>query len=223
MRTESENIFESYCLNKKVNFSKIEESSTKTPDYLIKLDNYKFIVEITQFELNEKEKGVFRSLNPNQFTVYYPEDEKRVRQKIKDKAKQLKTRKDLPIVLVFYDNRSIFSTLDSDSIKYALYGDDSYTYYYENEQNNCIFLKPTFGKGKTLTEENKNYISAIGFLTKKSDKINLIAYHNYYAEKPLDKFICKKIFNKQFEISPDLGRQQDWKGINAYNSNRKKH
>jgi len=91
-----------------------------------------------------------------------------------------------------------------------LYGNNSYIYSYDKEKNSYNFLKQIFGEGKTLKEENKNYISAIGFLIKISNKINLIAYHNPYAKIPLDKNICKNLFDKQYEISPAFNEQRDW-------------
>ena len=99
--TESEKLFESYCSNKGIDCTKIKESTDKTPDYLIKINGYKIIIELTQFNINDNEKDFSKSMQQNNFIVYNPEDEKRIRQKIKDKTEQLKTREGHPIILCF--------------------------------------------------------------------------------------------------------------------------
>jgi len=116
---------------------------------------------------------------------------------------------------MFYDNRSIFSTIDPDSIKYSLYGNDEYNYVYYKEEKEFVFLEKIFGKGKTFTQEHKNYISAIGFMKTFDLKTEIILYHNYFADVPLDISICKKLANKQYKIIIDSNQQNNWIEVNA--------
>jgi len=214
MKTESETLFEQFCLTKGISLTKIPEGKTKTSDYWININDYKFIIELTQFNINDEEKDLTKSLIHNNIIVYRPGDEKRVRQKIKDKSVQLKPYKDYPTILMFYDNRSIFSTLDQDSIKYALYGDDEYNYSYEAEEDKIVFIERTFGRGKTFTIENKKYISAIGIIKIIDSNCEVILYHNHFAELPLDISICKTFTERQYKIVIDSYHQSDWVKVN---------
>lgn len=210
MKTESEIIFESFCSSKGISFRKIPETNTKTPDYCLQIEDYKIIVELTQFDINEKEKDLAKSLLTAKTIVYRPEDEKRIRQKVKDKSEQLKRYKDFPIILIFFDNRSIFSTIDRGSIKYALYGEDEYNYAYREDTDEVIFMGDSFGKGKTFREKNKDYISAIGLIKLIDSKASLTLFHNYFAKRSLEEGICKKIADRQFKIIIDSIQQSDW-------------
>lgn len=210
MKTESEIIFERFCSSKGISFRKIPETNTKTPDYCLHIEDYKIIVELTQFDINEKEKDLGKSLLTDKTIVYRPEDEKRIRQKVKDKSEQLKPYQDFPIILIFFDNRSIFSTIDRGSIKYALYGEDEYNYVYREDTEEVIFMGDSFGKGKTFRKDNKNYISAIGLLKLSEAASNLTLFHNYFANKVLEEGVCTKIADRQFKIIIDSSRQSDW-------------
>lgn len=151
-----------------------------------------------------------RSLLTSKTVVYHPEDETRIRQKVKDKSEQLKSYKDYPTILIFYDNRSIFSTIDWDSIRYALYGDDEYNYVYREDTDEVIFIGHPFGKGKTFRKNNKSYISAIGVLKPADEKTSLTLFHNYFANKPLEECLCMKIVDRQLKIIVDPYQQSDW-------------
>lgn len=210
MKTESEIIFERFCSSKGISFRKIPETNNKTPDYCLHIEDYKIIVELTQFDINEKEKDLGKSLLTAKTIVYYPEDEKRIRQKVKDKSEQLKPYKDYPTILIFLDNRSIFSTIESDSIKYALYGEDEYNYVYGEDKNDFVFIDQTFGKGKTFREKNKDYISAVGLIKLIDLKASLTLFHNYFANRSLEEGICKNIADRQFKIIIDSFQQSDW-------------
>lgn len=210
MKTESEILFESYCANKKIACNKIPETNIKTADYFLNIESYKIIVELTQFNINEKEKELSRSLMTTKTVVYRPEDVTRIRQKVKDKSEQLKSYKNYPAILIFYDNRSIFSTIDWDSIRYALYGEDEYNYVYREDTDEVISIGHPFGKGKTFRKNNKSYISAIGMLQPADVESSLTLFHNYFAKKPLEECLCKKIADRQFKIIVGPYQQSDW-------------
>ena len=142
--------------------------------------------------------------------VYRPEDETRIRQKVKDKSEQLKSYKDYPTILILYDNRSIFSTIDGDSIKHALYGEDEYNYVYREDTDEVTFIGRLFGKGKTFRKKNKSYISAVGVLKPSDAGSSLTLFHNYFAKKPLEECLCNKIADRQFKIIMDTYQQNDW-------------
>lgn len=215
MLTESEKIFESYCSKRGINYEKVTEGENKTPDYLININEYKIIIELTQFNINDKEKDLTKLFLQNKPIAYFPENNKRIRNKIKKKSYQLNQNKEFPTILMLYDNRTIFSTISANSIKYALYGNDVFHYAYNKDEDEYLFIDNIFGKGKTFTKEHKRYISAIALIEILSSRTEIILFHNYFAEIPLDINICSKLVDKQYKIIIDSTKQNEWIEINC--------
>jgi hypothetical protein len=180
--TTSEKLFEDFCNQNKLPYEKIEEDNkNKLPDYLLKIENYRLIVEVTEFELNKEEKKTL-----------------------------------CPSILLIYDNRQVFSDMNSDDIRYAMYGEDSHTIgVFDNSDNPPFYIGNKFGRHRQMTKDEKTNISAIGHLFctyKKELKINL--YHNYYSKYPIESNKIKQYFPNQYIVKePHKDSQKGWSRV----------
>jgi len=215
--TTSEKLFEEFCTRNKILYKKIkEDNENKLPDYLLEIDNYQLIVEVTEFELNKEEKKKLSEIRTNKAGAYWPCTERRIRDEINKKNKQIKPlvkRYKCPSILLLYDNREGFSDTDSDSIRYAMYGEDSHKIGVSyNSDNPPFYIGNKFGGHRKMTKDEKTNISAIGHLFstyKKELKINL--YHNYYSKYPIENNKIKQYFPNQYIVEePHKDSQKGW-------------
>jgi len=215
--TTSEKLFETFCEQNKLVYSRIEEDNQhRLPDYFLEIDNYKIIVEVTEFKLNKGEKEKLLEFRKNKSGAYWPSTERRIRDEIDKKNKQIKPlvrKHNCPSILLIYDNREGFADTDSDSIKYAMYGEDSHTIgVFDNSDNPPFYIGNKFGRHRQMTKDEKTNISAIGHLFctyKKELKINL--YHNYYSKYPIESNKIKQYFPNQYIVKePHKDSQKGW-------------
>ena len=218
--TTSEKLSEDFCNQNKLHYEKIEEDNkNKLPDYLLKMENYRLIVEVTEFELNKEEKKNLSEIRTNKAGAYWPSTERRIRDEINKKNKQIKPlvkKYNCPSILLIYDNRQEFSDMNSDDIRYAMYGKDSHTIgVFDNSDNPPFYIGNKFGRHRQMTKDEKTNISAIGHLFctyKKELKINL--YHNYYSKYPIESNKIKQYFPNQYIVKePHKDSQKGWSKV----------
>lgn len=220
MVTISEQYFEKFCNMNAINYSRIPPvPNLETADYLIDIEGYKLIVEVTEFEINKEEKEKLKELVEKKIMAQFTSTEKRIRSKISKKSKQLRNlveKYKLPSVLLLYDNRSLMADIDSESIKYGMYGEDAHILFIHTKLDlHTTYKGNKFGKHRRMTETEKNYISAIGHLVKnKYDKLKIYLYHNFYASHPIEYNKISKIVTKQYKIDePHKTNQKNWQLI----------
>lgn len=206
METTSEKLFMEYCASLKVQCEEIKRSYKKTMDYKLGIDDYVFITEVTEFAINPDEDILLQYISDSiknmkdEFHVWYPKDENKIRNKIEKKYKQLQSSPAYPVLLVLYDNRGPFlSTISIDDVRKALFGDIQAIY-----MKNLEEMKPEFSHielvGGLLTQKQNTHVSAFALLHGTLEKSNLIAIHNPYAENSLDKNKCKDFFTEQYDV-----------------------
>ncbi len=118
--TISELLFEQFCKDNSIPYSRIEQEQHRTPDYDVYFGEYHMIAEVKQTDQNEKDEELREQLRSRGTTAGWEESGRRVRIKINSAKKQLKF-KQCPAILVLYDNVPIGS-IDADDIKTAMYG-----------------------------------------------------------------------------------------------------
>lgn len=70
--TISEKLFENFCEQNKLTYSKIEEDNVnRSPDYFLKIGDYQIIVEVTEFKLNEEEKEQLSELRKKRAVAHW--------------------------------------------------------------------------------------------------------------------------------------------------------
>lgn len=217
--TESEKLFERFCLQQDFSYSRINEGASKSPDYSLTICNQVIIVEIKQIDLNKEEKRVLAQPDEewSDYDVYHwgiPGE--RVRKKIKAALPQLKALSsgNLPTLLVLYDNVKFWpELLDEYAIRVAMHGIETAIVSPKvAPEGGAKVIKRWYGHRKQVSEIHCTSLSAIGVLEEKGTKITLDIYHNHYALVPL----CKNSLNTseitQFELEnePTVGFSE-WK------------
>jgi hypothetical protein len=215
--TTSEKLFENFCEQNKLVYSRLEEDNKRRlPDYFVEIDNYKIIVEVTEFELNKGEKEKLLEFRRKKSGAYWPSTERRIRDEINKKNKQIKPlviKHNCPSILLIYDNRKEFADIDSDSIKYAMYGEDSHIIHiYDHLDRPPVYIGNKFGGHRKMTKDEKTYISAIGHLFTENKNLKIDLYHNYYSKYPIESNKIRAFSPNQYKIDepPHKNGQKEW-------------
>jgi hypothetical protein len=204
--TESEKLFEEILRDPKIEPKKIPEGSSRTPDYEIKLNNFKTYWEIKELEENDKEKGIIDQLasdNPEIYSI----DSKRVRHSIKSAFRQFQEYNvtDSPCIIVLYDSRkfAVKDILFYQYIESAMFG---IVEYQEKLDGSIIEVKRHLG----LLTNHKEFISAIAVMHKETKEI--VFYHNPNANINIQSYTILKHFKYQFQfIKTPIGLE--WKPV----------
>jgi len=218
-KTQSEKWFELMCGEKKVPFTRIQESDLQTPDYEIELNGQRVIVEVKEILPNPEEKASLEKLERDGVglaTGGTPGG--RVRNKINSASGQIKARTEgrLPSILVLCDIRygcgQIGRHLDPDNIRVAMEGLDQVIVAVPNDpQKSPYSIGTKSGSKKKMTETDNTSISAIGVLyTPPNQPISILVYHNRHASVPIETKLLESFASKQFCLGGQQGEQLNW-------------
>lgn len=182
--TESEVLLEKLLSSMNVDFQRIAEGSTPTPDYKVTINGEESYWEVKELEENQDEKNILKDIE-NDCNDIYSVNSQRVSNSIKSAAKQFKDYgvTNSPCIVVLCDSRS-FATMDilfSQYIKVAMLGSAEYM------QKPDGTISELSRKNGLLTRR-KEYISAIAIISRYSNDIQF--FHNPNASYPvLDKWL----------------------------------
>ncbi len=184
MRTKSETLFEEFCLSSGIECSRIAESTTPRPDYLVRLQRVDLVCEIKQLEAGQRELEALRRAAAGEAAPYW--DKNRLREKLKGVSRQLRQAAEdgVPTLLVVYDNSHFGMQLDDVDVKEALYGQIGLPVY--TPTDGVPFAGGLFfGGNRALTPAHNTSVSAVGVLERVEGVPRLRIYHNLYAAVPL--------------------------------------
>jgi len=199
--TISEKLFEQFCRENNIQFSRLLPDGNKTPDYEINLGDQHIILEIKEFALNNEEKIAINDFKKKRFSSWGSSKVgNRIRYKIDDSKRQIERLASgkCPAILLLYDARPFpIKGTSPYEIEVAMYGWESIDLHVpENLEKPVRFGKHRFGKGKKFRSDCHTYISAIGMLREiePTEQLNLDIYLNVYADMPLqiDSLITRK-------------------------------
>jgi hypothetical protein len=193
--TISEQRFIDYCRDRGYSIEPIppEPNVRKTADFRVRAGDACVLVEVEELKANKEDKQLHAGIKAERITATGGVVGSRVREHIRDAAKQLKShsQENLPSVLVLYDNicidgeRHAFPYMDlmTSHIDAAMYGFIKATLVLGGA--GVIGSKPDrAGGSRTTTDSRKRYLSAICVLYD-IPKLWMLTYHNYYAAIPL--------------------------------------
>ncbi len=186
-QTISESLFEQFCTENSIPWNRVErDNDARTPDYDIYLNDNIIVVEVKQFDLNDKDKAIIKELSIKGRAAYWEEPGRRVRNKIGSAKDQLKRRSKNthPTILILYDD--VGGVVDRHDIMAAMYGQD--TIKMEISKSDHI-LKETeeFGGKRKFTSTENTTFSAIALLYKNFDaQLKLSVFHNVHAKLPIN-------------------------------------
>lgn len=221
-QTISEELFERFCKENRIKFSRIEVSAIsgkKEPDYQMETSSGKVLVEVKQFDPNPEELKLQKQLDDRGWTdAFGGEPGAKVRLKIQSAAKQLKSRGagSVPSMVVLYNNVPISRRgTDPYEIKTAMYGIEKIDLSVVSNKPGVSIKDRGFGSKRKMTPSSNTSISAVAaFYYGFDQQLLMCVFHNIYAAIPLDieSFKGEKI--KHYAIADKVpGQFQEWQKI----------
>lgn len=170
-QTISEELFERFCKENKIQLSRIEVSTVfgkKEPDYEIATSLGTVLVEVKQFDPNPEELRLQKQLEDKGWTdAFGGEPGAKVRLKIQSAAKQLKSRGagSVPSMVVLYNNVPISRRgTDPYEIKTAMYGMEKFDLSIASNTSEVSVKDRGFGPKRKMTPRSNTSISAVAAL-----------------------------------------------------------
>ncbi len=175
-KTQSELLFESFCDTNGLSWTRVDEASTPTPDYLVSMSSGRVYFEIKQID----EDTNFR--RPGGVSSRTVGDH--VRSKINEARAQVQSGAALgiPSVLLIYNNLDplqLFGTERHDFIA-AMYGE--LTVVLKRGKTVDAFQ----GRNSTLRQDHNSSFSAVGHLRSSPTGATVEIYENIFARNRLD-------------------------------------
>jgi len=218
-KTISEELFEKFCKENKIEFQKIPEESeegNRTPDYCISSNQINIIVEVKQFDPTKEEKKLIKQLKERHWTdAQNVSPGKRTRSKIDSAMGQLKKKSQgtMPTILVLFNN--VFITkqhCEPYAIKTALYGFETVDLAVPDDQSISPFItNKRFGSNRRVTHDQNTSLSAVAVLINSNNKLYLQIFHNMFAKKPLNPKLLNGPTINHYKLEKKTeGEFQDW-------------
>ena len=218
MLTISEQLLERFCDVKGIRWERIPESTRRLADYKIWLGATLVIVEVKQLDLNKEDKALIRAAQSGDEipTGFRTTGNIRVRNAIDNAYLQLKNAAKVhyPAILIIHDNTLGLSHLGYDDILNAMYGDETVTIRWpEQEPAKAKIVAHRFGGNRRVTRNSYRALSGIGLLqTETTEHITVDFFHNVHAERCLDSRLASSIMKRQFTVV-DTENYRGWKEI----------
>jgi hypothetical protein len=212
--TISELLFEQFCKDNSIPYSRIEHEQHRTPDYDVYFGEHHVIAEVKQIDQNEKDKELHEQCRLRGTAAGWEESGRRVRIKIDSAKEQLKISQD-PAILVLYDNVKIGS-IDADDIKTAMYGHETVRLaLLENSEYMSVEIKSVgFGSRQKFTPRHNTTFSAIALLNKFCGSLRLSFFHNIHAKHLIDPSWLRRDMVNHFTLGPQIqGVFQEWQEV----------
>ena len=171
MKTTSEREFERFLTENELLFERVEETTTRRPDYLVQIGDAKLFFEVK--EISEDE-----DFTPPSYQRTLGDH---IRAKI-DKARgqvRYGANHGIPSVLVIYNNLDsfhLFGTEDNDFIS-AMYG--AYTVVLAPERTKIVYH--FHGQNRSLRKDINTEFSAVGRLSPLRGKLEVTLFENAFA------------------------------------------
>ncbi len=197
--TESEKAFEKILELSEINFSKIPEGESLTPDYEVIIESGLTYWEIKELEENEHEKEILSKVENNEGSVYSV-NSRRIEGSIKKACAQFKGYcvTGFPCVVILYDSRD-FLVMDlafTAHLKTAMLGSSEYI---EDASGELVEVKRNNG----LLTNRKRYVSAVGVINYSGNSISI--FHNPYATQPIAPHLLSAIGAQYMSVETTQG------------------
>lgn len=215
--TQAEILFEKYCTDRGISFTRIPERSTKTPDYELVLGGGAVAVEVKQLEANAEDRAFLRDLR-TEGRAGGMVDMGRARQSIQDAVKQLRSyaKGRMPAVVLLYNSiGSAMPYLDPYNLAYCLYGPEKVHFAIPDPRREVQQLGMSRGGSSLATKQHNTTLSAVAVLQHISvDQLDVTIYHNIHASTPLRPEQCEAHGIRQYRFEqPDPSLMPEWREL----------
>jgi len=203
-RNVSEDMFEELCRSVDIACERVDETTSRTPDYEVKFSGHRIVAEVKQFDPNDEEAESIRRMEAGGIGGTTTEPGDRIRKAIRSAAKQLKalSKGACPTMLVVYNNSGAGQHTDPYSVATAMQGLDVVPVLVPKDPAHSPQFQDTrSGPGKKMTPNANTTISAIAVLsTNFDDNSILCVYHNRHARNPIDPEWLRHPFVHHFRL-----------------------
>ncbi len=206
--TCSENLFEQFCSQLGLLVSRVDEATSRRPDYRMIFPATDVIVEIKEINPTAEERAVIETdpdiVEPEKL-YHWGIPGERVRKKISNAVPQLKalSKSTLPTLLVLHDPIRFWpELLDADALKVAMYGVETILISPESaHEGGATILERWHGSRRRFTSDHNTSLSAIGILELEDGHISLQIFHNWYARAPLSPSLLSYTGITHFQLA----------------------
>ena len=202
--TVSEQAFEQWAETRGVECRRIREARAqghKRPDYAIKVQFHWCFVEIKEIGQTAADLALLSDTQAGRPSVRWIDPGARLRQSIKDAAKQLRkfSCRGFPTVVCFFDT-TIGFYLERVHIEQAMFGQTTLHFAVSPEPTHePRFLGFRHGKKATLNSQANTSISAAAVLRQPFGQGLVVdLYHNPYARVPIPHHLSLPLVRKQY-------------------------
>lgn len=207
MLSKSERLLELWCTEAALEFRRVEEVvGEKRPDYEIITAACSIVVEVKQFDPNEREREQVRKLEAGEAGAFYTTPGKRLRNAIGSARRQLRTLSGgrLPAMLVVYNNvLGCTGHTSAYAVAVAMQGVDVVPVQVPiDPSEEPVFGDVRSGPKRQMTPKSNTSISAIGVLSDSNPSgLFLSVYHNRFAAVQLDPDLLRSRKAAHFRLS----------------------
>jgi hypothetical protein len=215
--TVSEVLFEQFCQDNSIPYSRVEQGEFKTPDYDVDFGGHRVIVEVKQINPNEDDERLRDQVRSRGAAAGWDESGRRVRLKISSAKKQLKagSQGQYSTILVLYDNVPVGS-LDADDIKTAMYGPETIKLLVPDdpEDERVKIENVGLGSERKFTPTQNTTFSAIALLFEFGGALRFSIFHNLHAKHPITPSWLRRDTVRHFELGPQVqGTFPEWREV----------
>jgi hypothetical protein len=215
-RSKSELLFERFCRENGIAFKLIPVArDRRTPDYEFYPSGVRIVVEVAQLDPNDDDRQYSRKLNDGSVVGVGGMIGQRIRQKITDKADQLKAWSDgmVPTILVLYNNTEVRSYTSPEHVRAGMFG--FYTYVIEvpaNPSKLGSVVDRKFGKGARMTAQCNTSLSALAVLEEDPARsLTFRVFHNVHTINRISPVVLDLSGVEQYILEPQRpGQFQNW-------------
>ncbi len=222
MSTKSEDLFEQFCTENNIRFSKIAEASQKTPDYQIGIDGCEIVVEVKQIDPSKEDKKLIEQLNTTGMMSHGGTPGNRIRSKIEKSVPQLANlaKNKFPAMLVIYNNLpfDLGDPTEHYFIEVAMFGLQLVIVNIPHDpKQSPKIMGDKFGPKRKMTVTDNTTVSALSILDKnRNNELSLRVYHNHFAAIPLSHGIFKSIQCCEYFVPTEKGDSFiQWEQVNS--------
>lgn len=216
MNTESEDLFERFCAQRRIPFRRIPEAAERTPDYEILLGGGTVAIEVKQLEPNEHDRAFFEELR-TKGRAGGAVNMGRAQSAILDGVKQLRTfaKGRMPAVVLLHDTMGFArGYLDPYNLAYCLYGPEKVHYLVASDPSlDSDYLGMSRGGGSLATAHHNTTLSALAVLARSGPdgSLEAVVYHNIHAAIPLGPEQCASHGIRQYRFAAAReGQMPEW-------------
>jgi hypothetical protein len=205
-QNKSETLFELFCDQVGLPWSRVPEATEKRPDYEIVARAVRVLAEVKQLDPNPEEEALAQRSAKGEVVAFGSTPGERIRREVREANRQLKkvAAQEAPAVVVIFNNTPCSLHTDPYAVMTAMQGIDAV----EVSVPRDVRESPTFGltlsgPERVLRPDANTTVSVIVILFGEgADDARVDIFHNRFARCPLDPESLRLPRTRHFRLPP---------------------